>query len=885
MSNNRIRANLGRHLHGLPARLNIRIGICLAAACLWNFGMSLNRPAIAAAQVHIHNSNAIGRLTAIPRREPQTFFLTLPVGHAIPSVVHLAGDFNSWSPTATLMKPTHSGGGHSWKVTLRLTPGLHYYKFVLNANQWMPDPAADPKLAANDGNGGLNSGVRIRSAWQRMPAPKPNIVPINEIAFNSRAVNNCDVINHHALQLTLKARTGGLSRVLVLIRSAPHQWIARRMNVELSYRDCTKWGVIAAVTQPTSHYLFAVCSGKQTLYLADYNFYTSVRAAERHAYSVHMQPKVVTPDWTKRAIWYEIFPERFANGNKANDPAHHVPWRWSWFKPYRPAGEKGNFYSYVYNRFYGGDIQGIADKLGYLRRLGVNALYLTPIFESPTIHKYDPWDYRHVDDGFGIKNSLAKLHGEKIRDPKTWQWSASDKAFLKFIRQAHRQGFKVIIDVPFGHCGVGFAPFQSVLKLGKKSPYAGWFDILKWGPPVVYQGWGQVDGNMPMFRHYPGTGLAPGYCRYIDAITRRWMAPNGKVADGVDGWRLDTAPDVPHSFWIAWRKVVKKINPKAVIIGEIWTPAQAWLNKGNQFDAVMNYPFATLCTQFFAANRQPGGIGIGPGHFGAQLARMLAWYPWQVDLSQQNLIDSHDTDRFVSRLVNMNQPFNSNDRLQNGDHYSTDKPTPEDYTRFKQVVAFQMSFPGAPMIWYGDEVGMWGASDPSDRQPMLWRQLMPYDDRRLTINTSLLRFYRFAIAAHRQLAPLQTGAYAQLLAESGNDIFAFDRSIGDRHVYVILNRSELRHTVQLPVLKADRNKPLFNYLSAADFRLMIPAGRDQRSVRRPVLLLRRNAKGRTSRGASLTITLAPWQTMILARRQTGAPRASAAEGVSTAIQQ
>ena len=811
-------------------------------------------------------ADPVGHLTKIAARVAHTFRYQVPANSPAPSRVNLAGDFNNWSPTATPMTPAGANSPGEWSVTIRLTPGLHHYKFVLDGNHWIPDPAAEMRFSQEDGNGGQNSGIRIRSVWQRMPSPSPNLVAIHRIAFSTHSIDQCDVVTPDTLRLTLLAQTGSLTHVAALIKVNRHKWKTVRLYSESMDRDATSWGNIARVRGPEARYCFSLTNGRQTLFLADGDFYTTPVAAEAHAYAIAMRPAVVTPGWAKRAVWYEIFPERFANGSKANDPAHHIPWRWSWFKPYQPAGEKGNFYTYVYNRFYGGDIQGISQKLNYLRKLGVTALYLTPIFESPSIHKYDPSDFRHVDDGFGVKNSIDLLKGEKIRDPKTWQWSASDKIFLHFIRQAHKRGFKVIIDVPFGHCGVGFGPFQSVLKLGKKSPYAGWFDILKWGPPVVYQGWGQVGGNMPMFRHYPGSGLAPGYCRYLFAITRRWMAPNGKVADGIDGWRLDTAPDVPHSFWIAWRKVVKAINPKAVIIGEIWTPSQAWLNRGNQFDAVMNYPFATLCTQFFAANRRAGGIGIGPKRFGAALANMLNWYPWQVDLTQQNLIDSHDTDRFVSRLVNMNLPFNADDHLQNGDHYSSAKPTAEDYTRFKQVVAFQMTFPGAPMVWYGDEVGMWGATDPSDRQPMLWKNLMPYNDPQLTINRSLLHFYRRAIAARRLLPPLEIGSYGQLLALDRRDVFAFFRAIRHQHVYVVLNRSSRRRIVNLPLFPADCNHYLFDYLSQLDFHLKMPAHQKGGGWARPVLILRHRATGKISPGPVLTLTLNPWQTMILARK-------------------
>ena len=755
------------------------------------------------------------------------------------------------------MQKTASG---QWATTLKLKPGVHYYKFVINGTQWMPDPHSNPSLSVSDGNGGINSGVKIESAWQKMATPKANVVPMHEIEFSRHNTIYYDVVSPHQLRLNLQAHSGALTRASVEIRSAG-VWRRHALRPELTYEGATLYGnLITHLHRPTQYY-FRLTHGRQTLYLARGRFYPAVAAARERAYQSRLNPLIITPKWTHHAVWYEIFPERFFNGNKRNDPSPHIPWRWSWFKPYRPAGEHGNFYSYVFNRFFGGDIQGIADKLGYLQQLGVNTLYLTPIFVSPSIHKYDPWDYRHVDDGFGIKGSLKLLKGERINNPTTWQWSKSDKVFLHFVKQAHQRHFKVVLDVPFGHCGVGFGPFQNVLKYGRKSPYAGWFQIVKWSPHIVYRSWGGLNGNMPNFRHYRKTGLAPGLCRYFFAVTRRWMAPNGKVADGIDGWRVDSAQTVPHAFWIAWRKVVKSINPHAVIIGEIWPPAQSYLNKGNQFDGVMNYPFATICTQFFADRRGNGGIGIGPKRFGLKLSQMLNWYSWQTDLTQQNLLDSQDTDRFISRIVNLNLPFNADDRLQTNPNYSSAKPTPYQYRRFEQVVAFQMSFVGAPMIWYGDEVGMWGASDPSDRQPMVWKSLEPYDDPQVTVNESLLTFYRRAIAMRRQLPALQTGDYGELLASSSKDVFAFYRSLSGSRVYVVLNRSGQTRHVTLHVFKADVGRKLYNYLSPRSFRLIVESRKNIN--KRPVLRLRRGAKA-TMAGSDLQITIKPWQTIVLA---------------------
>ena len=699
-----------------------------------------------------------------------------------------------------------------------------------------------------------------------MPPPaEPNRIRAGAILFNPGNMNQMDVVSRHYLRVEFTARKGELSKAFVDVVESPSAVHAYPLRLESTRLGAATWGTILHVNGSTIDYYFTLTNGTSKRYLAGGYLYATAKNAQGHDYHALMQSNVVTPGWAKRAIWYEIFPERFRNGNKANDPSGHIPWRWPWTKPYRPAGEHGNFYSYVYNRFYGGDIQGIQDELPYLRRLGVNSLYLTPVFESPSIHKYDPSSFIHVDDGFGVKGSLEKLHGENPLNPKTWQWSASDKVFLHFIKVAHRQGFKVIIDIPFGHCGKNFGPFQNVLKYGRKSPYASWFQIISWGPPVKYKAWDGVDGSMPMFALSKRYGLAKEVRNYMFAATKRWLAPNGNPANGVDGIRLDTAPDVPHAFWIAWRKLVKTINPKAVIIGEVWPPAQAWLNKGNQFDAVMNYPFATIATNYFANQRGAGLPGIGPKRFGNRLMQLLNYYPYQVDLDQMNIIDSQDTDRFVSRFMNPTLNFNSNDRLQTNPHYNTSEPTSEVYRRLEQTVAFQMSFVGAPCIWYGDEVGMWGASDPADRLPMVWKDLEPYDTSDVRVHERVLHFYRRAIAMRRQLKALQLGFYGQLLAYPKRNIFAFYRSLGKQNVYIVINRSHSGHTVRIPIFKADRGHHLLNYLNPAQMRMDYPplaAGKG-----RPILI--KHAIGYVASGPFLTLHLKPWGAAVLARYARG----------------
>jgi len=511
-----------------------------------------------------------------------------------------------------------------------------------------------------------------------------------------------------------------------------------------------------------------------------------------------------TPDWARRAVWYQIFPERFRNGDPANDPPRTVPWTHEWFKPYhapsirgrKPAlVEKGDFHQFIFDRRYGGDIQGVREKLGYLRDLGINAIYLNPVFQAPSLHKYDTADYRHIDDFFGVKGSLTRLKGEGV-DPKTWQWSESDKIFLDFLKEAHAQGFKVILDGVFNHVGREFWAFQEVMKRGERSPYAGWFDIVSFRP-FHYKAWDADDGALPRLRHDDALGLAKPVREHLFAVTRRWMDPDGDgdPSDGVDGWRLDVAGDINANFWKDWRTLVKSINPDAYIVAELWEESRAWLD-GQTFDAVMNYPFARAAQRFFVNRRKASK----PSEFVKELQDVLGWYAPQVNYVMQNLFDSHDTDRLASMFMNPDLEYDKANRLQdNGPNYNVQRPTADCYRRMKLAVMMQMTYLGAPMIYYGDEVGMYGADDPSCRKPMLWEELMPYDDPEERIVPDLREHYRRMIAIRNTYPALQLGSFEVLEAKDGQGVLAYSRTLDGQSIVVVLNNSDQSHRLDAPV--------------------------------------------------------------------------------------
>jgi len=362
------------------------------------------------------------------------------------------------------------------------------------------------------------------------------------------------------------------------------------------------------------------------------------------------------PDWAKGAVWYQIFPERFRNGNTTNDPikARTVPdltadwqihpWASDWYKLQPWEKQRGEpFYEMVFDRRYGGDLLGVIEMLDYLDDLGVDVLYFNPIFESPSLHKYDASTYHHVDNNFGRdRNGDWDAITSETQDPTTWTFTTADRVFLQLIEKAHDRDIKVVIDGVFNHCGTEFWAFQDVMKNQQNSPYKDWFEITAWDDPATpdvnefdYKGWWGFKG-MPEFRE-DENGLVEPVKKYVFNITRRWMDPNvdGDPSDGVDGWRLDVAKDVHPNFWEDWYRFVKSINPDAITVGEIWEEASEWITK-ERFDSVMNYPFAYAVVDFFIDQEER----ISVSEFDERLAELRQLYPTRSNYILQNLIDS-----------------------------------------------------------------------------------------------------------------------------------------------------------------------------------------------------------------------------------------------------
>jgi cyclomaltodextrinase / maltogenic alpha-amylase / neopullulanase len=561
--------------------------------------------------------------------------------------------------------------------------------------------------------------------------------------------------------------------------------------------------------------------------------------------------KDFVPAWAKKVIWYQIFPERFRNGDSGNDPKienlkgswpHDStspwqihPWTSDWYElqPYEKENGKDIWYN-LQRRRYGGDLQGIIDKLDYLQELGVTGIYLNPVFESPSLHKYDGATYHHIDPNFGPdpEGDRKLIASETFDDPSTWIWTSADKLFLKLVDEVHKRNIHIIIDGVFNHMGINSFPFQDVKKNQQKSKYKNWFTIKSWddtkaGTKFEYEGWFGVK-ELPEIRE-DGNGIVAEPKQYIFNATKRWMDPdgNGNTKTGIDGWRLDVAFCVSHNFWKDWRIYVKSINPEAYMTGEVFEDSLKKFTpylKGDEFDAIMDYPWLYTCSEYFVDEIK----SIPTSKFVKLLKELRDLFPECVSYVQQNLVDSHDTHRLASHIVNKDlAPFRKwNDffTLSKAENpkYNTRKPNESEREIQKLIILFQMTYLGAPMVYYGDEAGMWGANDPCCRKPMVWPD-MKYQDEvflpdqskkelpdKVEFDNELFSYYKRIIAIRNSFPALQLGDFKPILVDDENAVLAFERNYKTQEVIVVINNSKTDQQISLNVKKINIYKDIWN---------------------------------------------------------------------------
>ncbi|WP_409288600.1 glycoside hydrolase family 13 protein [Peribacillus sp. SCS-37] len=346
-------------------------------------------------------------------------------------------------------------------------------------------------------------------------------------------------------------------------------------------------------------YGFELCSGSETLIYSEKGFLDTFLTNDNAYYFVFpfLNPADVfsAPEWVKDTIWYQIFPERFGNGDPSINPEGALPW--------------GSTEPKV-NNFFGGDFQGVIDHLDYLDELGINGIYFTPIFKATSNHKYDTIDYMEIDPQFGDKETLKRL-----------------------VDECHKRGIRIMLDAVFNHSGFQFPQWQDVLEKGEASPFKDWFHVREF--PIV--------NEPPSFDTFAFTPDMPKLNTENEEV-REYLLEVGRYwarEFNIDGWRLDVANEVDHAFWRDFRKEVKAINPDIYILGEIWHDSMPWL-QGDQFDAVMNYLFTNSALKFL------GSAEMNPGQFKSNIIELQNMYPQNVNEVAFNLLDSHDTPRIMT---------------------------------------------------------------------------------------------------------------------------------------------------------------------------------------------------------------------------------------------
>jgi len=439
-----------------------------------------------------------------------------------------------------------------------------------------------------------------------------------------------------------------------------------------------------------------------------------------------------TPDWVRDAVFYQIFPDRFARSTRVPKPGSLEAWD-------APPTLRG---------YKGGDLYGILEHLDHIERLGVNALYLTPIFQAASNHRYNTHDYFQVDPLLG-----------------------GTAAFRELLDTCHARGIRVIVDGVFNHAGRGFFPFHDLLESGTHSPYRDWFHIHSF-PLNAYQpqhgiGYGAWWGFASLPKFNTGT---PAVREYLWSVATYWLE------FGIDGWRLDAPNEIDDdAFWQEFRRRCRVINPEAYLVGEIWGDARRWL-QGDQFDAVMYYELTRAIFGFVAAdtlNQEQIGKGaykhiarLRAEEFGKTIDSLQNKYHPEVTAVQFLLLGSHDPARALTIVG-------------------------EDETALRLALLLQMTYPGAPCIYYGDEIGLTGNHDPYNRQGMPWEK--PESQ-----NRELCEYTRRLVSLRRAYAALRRGSYRTLHARAG--LYAFARALQSECFITVLNVN--RHPVKLEIATA-----------------------------------------------------------------------------------
>jgi glycosidase/fibronectin type 3 domain-containing protein len=478
------------------------------------------------------------------------------------------------------------------------------------------------------------------------------------------------------------------------------------------------------------------------------------------------QPDFETPEWMKNAVVYQIFPDRFYNANPRNDPSPSDPTVYD-----NPVLLKGwddlpegfcRFYvdfecgeGPLGRDFFGGDLQGVIEKLDYLQELGVTAIYFNPIFAAPSNHLYDTTDYYRIDPYFGSKGVFEHL-----------------------VQAARKRGIRLILDGVFNHTSSDSLYFDKYARYPSKgayesqdSPFYDWYTFFDW--PADYNSWFGFD-TLPVLTEIQE--VRDFIYAHPRSVSRWWL----KL--GASGWRLDVANEKSHPWWQEFRPQVKSANPEAVILGELWDDASPWL-LGNEFDSTMNYRFRRALIGFingdFNDPNQGFIRGLNPDQFDRVMQSIKEDYPAPAFEATMNLVGSHDTMRILWLLTPGDR--NREDKEFNAANLAEGKQ------KLKLLAIIQMTMPGAPTIYYGDEVGLTGDTDPDDRRPFPWGQ----------VDTDLLAHYKTLTSLRSSHSFLRTGSYDRLYTHNDDGTYAYGRKDVSGAAVVAVNKDGAPHDLTI----------------------------------------------------------------------------------------
>lgn len=522
-----------------------------------------------------------------------------------------------------------------------------------------------------------------------------------------------------------------------------------------------------------------------------------------------------TPDWAKGAVIYQIYVDRFNNGDPTNDVVDG-----EYFYVGGPVKRVENWSRYPQSMdvrdFYGGDLQGIIDKLDYLQSLGVEVIYCNPLFVSPSNHKYDTQDYDYVDPHYGkiVKDGGRVLNpGEetnvnaekyRIRTTDKENLEASNEVFIRLVEEIHKRGMKIILDGVFNHCGSfnkwmdrekiyeAASGYEKGAYLSADSPYRNYFLFKNknpeaWPDNSNYDGWWGYN-SLPKLNYEDSRELQ----EYVLRIAKKWVCPPYSA----DGWRLDVAADLGrsnefnHEFWKKFRKVVKEANPHAIILAEHYGDPSDWLG-GDEWDTIMNYDAFMEPVTWFLTGMEKHSDEFRPDllgnadNFVNTMKHHMAQMTMPSIQTAMNQLSNHDHSRFLTRTNHVVG------RIADKGPEAANKNV--DYAVMRIAIIMQMTWIGAPTLYYGDEAGVCGFTDPDSRRTYPWGHE----------NKGLLSFYREMIRLHRKYISLRQGSLALLKNDKG--VLAYGRFWDDEQIIIIINMEKKLREVTVPVWRAEVN--------------------------------------------------------------------------------